>query len=157
MHLKFLVSAVKHTISIGNMDLCSRYMWPEPKLCHAMAWKWGISSPAKLCFVFFGKAVSVQLCKLKMHHWCNCARLLQSHWICFASVMDHPQSLKMFLWMTLSPSSPQVKLAQNRNCKAEGKGQRQTQIRAIWCCKRKSLWRLPGLFKGDGKWLRIKT
>lgn len=84
MHLNFSVSAAKHTISIGNMDLRSRYMWPGPKLCHAMAWKRDISCPAELCFVFFGKAVSVQLCKLKIHHWCNCARLHQSQWICCA-------------------------------------------------------------------------
>lgn len=71
--------------------------------------------------------------------------------------MDHPQSLKVFLGMTLSPSSPPVEPGQNRNWKEEGKGQRQTQIRAIWCCKSKSLWRLLGLFKGGGKWLRIKT
>lgn len=88
MHFKFSVSAVKHTVSIGNIDLYFSCVWLEPKTgrSRAMPGFGNGTSPAqmKLRFVFFGKAVSAQLCELKTHHWCDCEWLHWSHWICSA-------------------------------------------------------------------------
>lgn len=79
MHVKFSISAVQHTVSVGNIDIYFSCTWLEPKTgpSHGMAWLGNGASPAqpKLRFVFFGKEVSAQLCELKTYHWCDCAWL----------------------------------------------------------------------------------
>jgi len=71
MHLKFSVNAVKHMVSICNVDLYFSCVWLEPKpgLSYTVQWLGNGTSPAqpKLCFVFVGRAGSALLGKLKTH------------------------------------------------------------------------------------------